>query len=469
MTQTVSSPRVISGLGAAKPEDEPKPSTLLPQFKLDPRTFDRALACVHCGLCLPACPTYTQNGLEADSPRGRIYLMKGLVQGKIEPTDSVIRHLDLCLDCRACETACPSGVVYHELIEETRAHLAGQRRTGLVQRLVNLMFFHIFPYPRRLKLAILPARILQSLGLWGILTSKTIAQLLPAQLEKMQQMLPSRRASLWEKNLEPFYPAGEDYRVDGKPRAVVALFAGCVGSVLYQHINRQTIDLLTFLGCDVVVKQSQRCCGAIQHHGGRVDEAEAFARANIDAFLTHGDGDGKPAVDYIVNNIAGCGAMLKDYPHLLRDDPQYARRAEDFAKRSRDVMELIAELDPPAPEHEVNRDITYHDACHLAHAQKVVAPPRKMLARVKGLNVKPLSESDMCCGAAGTYNLSQPQMARELAERKIAHIQKTGTHVCATGNVGCAMQIQSEADRLGAELEVVHPVSVLHEAYFGIA
>jgi len=467
VTQTVLSPRVISGLGVAKPENKPTTSTSLPQFKLDPRTFDRALDCVHCGLCLPACPTYVQNGLEADSPRGRIYLMKGLAQGQIEPTDSVVGHLDLCLDCRACETACPSGVVYHELIEETRARLGGQRRAGLVERLVNLIFFHIFPYPRRLKLAILPARILQLLGLWDIFTSKAITQLLPAQLEKMQQMLPSRRASLWEKNLKSFYPASEGRRVDGKPRAVVAMFSGCVGSVLYQHINRQTIDLLTFLGCDVIVKQSQRCCGAILHHGGCVDAAEAFARKNIDVFLPHGEGNGEPTVDYIVNNIAGCGAMLKDYPHLLRDDPQYAQRAEDFAKHSRDIMELIAELDPPAPEHEVNRDITYHDACHLAHAQKVVAPPRKILARVKGLNVKPLSESDMCCGAAGTYNLSQPQMARELAERKIAHIQKTGAHVCATGNVGCAMQIQSEADRLGTELEVVHPVSILHEAYLG--
>ena len=476
MTQIASEPRVISGLGDTRPASSDRTATL-PLLQLDDRTYERSLDCVHCGLCLPACPTYTQNGLEADSPRGRIYLMKGLADGQIDLTDSVIKHLDLCLDCRACETACPSGVQYHELIEETRTHLATHRKTRLVDKLVNTMFFKVFPYPRRLKLAILPARILQRLGLWRLLTSNVVGRLLPAQIEKMQQMLPRRRAPLWESSLAEHHPASRERCPDGKPKAVVGMFSGCVGSVLFQHINRQTVELLTHLGCEVVVPKQQQCCGAIDHHGGNLTKAQTFARSNINTFvptppeLESADAaaqhDTPPKIDYIVNNIAGCGAMLKDYTHLLRDDLLYADRAKTFVDRVRDISQLLAELDAPPPTHEVNLKVTYHDACHLAHAQKVTDAPRQVLDRINGLQMTPLTESDMCCGAAGTYNLSQPKMARELAERKINHIQKTGANVCLTGNAGCAMQIQSEADRLGVDLEVIHPVTLLHQAYLG--
>ncbi|MEX2213985.1 MAG: heterodisulfide reductase-related iron-sulfur binding cluster [Phycisphaeraceae bacterium] len=498
MTTTTEQPpttkplRVIDGLGAPTPAYRAGHGSL----DLDKRTYDRALDCVHCGLCLPACPTYTENGLEADSPRGRIYLMKGLADGKIEPTASVLEHLDLCLDCRACETACPSGVQYHELIEATRAAFthhpppaAATKPKTFVDELVDAMFYKVFPYSLRLKLALLPARLMQKLGLWKLATKLT--KLMPLRVRKMQQMLPPS-GPLWEKSLAEFYPANKANCPDGKPRATVAMLAGCVGSVLFQHVNRQTIELLQLAGCDCLVPKAQQCCGAIHHHGGQTHEAEAFVRANVEAFLGEGtegrrdegtkggetlyDSDSlcssvppflRPFPDFILTNIAGCGAQLKDYGLFTRDDPAFASRGATFAAKVRDISQVLVELAPPRPTREMKMTVTYHDACHLAHAQRVTDPPRRLLSWIPGLKVIPLVESDMCCGAAGTYNLSQPEMAMQLAERKIRHIQATGATTCVTGNVGCAMQIQSEAQRLGVELKVMHPVSLLHEAYFG--
>jgi glycolate oxidase iron-sulfur subunit len=443
----------VDGLGLEEPAASPR-ATGLPVIRLDPRTYDRAVDCVHCGLCLPACPTYTQNGLEGDSPRGRIMLMKGLATGKVEPTESVIRHLDLCLDCRACETACPSGVVYHELIEETRAKLGPLRKPTASQRLVEWVFLHIFPKPTLLKFALVPPRLLQKVGLWKPL-SALAGKVLPAQLEKMQQMLPPR-GPVWESNLAERYPATS--AGEGAKHPTVALLAGCIGSVLFQDVNRQTVRLLQHAGCDVIVPRNQGCCGAIHHHAGHHHEAVEMAKRNIDAL---------GAADFIVTNIAGCGAALRDYAFLLRDEPEYVAKAEAFQAKVRDISELLVQLKLPAPPRPIERTVTYHDACHLAHGQKVTAPPRELLLSIKGLTLIPLRESEICCGAAGTYNLTEPEMARDLAERKIAHILATGAKTCVTGNVGCAMQIQSEAARIGADLRVVHPVTLLHEAFFG--
>lgn len=460
MTQAPSQPRVVSGLQPAEDSQPSSRPAAVPLLQLDKRTYARALDCVHCGLCLPACPTYTQNGLEADSPRGRIVLMKGLAEGKVDPTESVLRHLDLCLDCRACETACPSGVVYHELIEETRTRLADKRPKTLVDRFVETMFLHVFTRPWRLKLALLPVRVLQRIGVWNALAGVT-SKVLPPQLDKMQRMLPPH-GPVWESNLAARYPAKSP---QGVKKATVGFLPGCVGSVLFQDVNRKTIALLQHAGCDVIVPKAVGCCGAIHHHSGHAHPAEDFARDNINAFFPLGTD--KPNVDYIVNNIAGCGAMLKDYAHLLRDDAVYAERAKAVAKRVRDISELLVELKPALPERTLDRVVTYHDACHLAHGQKVTAPPREVLSWIRGLKVVPLRESEMCCGAAGTYNLTEPGMATQLAERKINHIKATGARVCVTANVGCAMQIQSEAARAGVELHVSHPVVLLHEAYFG--
>ncbi|MFW6032525.1 MAG: heterodisulfide reductase-related iron-sulfur binding cluster [Phycisphaeraceae bacterium] len=454
-TESSAGPRVISGL--------PQPPGELPcagsPLDLDPRTYRQAQGCVHCGLCLPACPTYTETGLEADSPRGRIMLIKGLADGKLEPTEVVREHLDLCLDCRACETACPSGVVYHELIEEARPKLEERDPApkSFADRLVRMGVLHLFPHPGRLKLALLPARVVQKLGLWRPL-QRVGAKLLPGPLAQMQQLLP-KQGRLWERRLGTFYPSTK--KQDAPPRRV-AFFAGCVGSVLFQDVNRQAIALLQRAGCDVYVPRAQGCCGAIHHHAGEPGPAAELAKANLAAMLDLPGG----APDTIVSDIAGCGAMLREYDHLLRDG-DHADRARDFAGRVRDISELLVELRPDPPTHRIERKATYDDACHLAHAQGVTAAPRQMLEQIEGLELAPLPESDICCGAAGTYNLSQPKMARELGERKIEHIRATGARVCITGNAGCAMQIQAEADRLGVELDVVHPVTLLHEACFG--
>ena len=440
------------------------------EFTLDPRTYARGLACVHCGLCLPACPTYTETGNEADSPRGRIQLMLGLSDGHINLTAGVKHHLDLCLDCRGCETACPSGVVYHELIEETRhrfAQLTGDAspaRPSLTDRFMRWTFLHVLTHPTRLKLAMLTPRLMQKIGLYQLLRKLGLFKLLPAKLQKMEQMLPSR-GKLWPRRLPQhlsgtgFQPVSGDAQHGSKTRATqVHFFAGCIGSVIFEKVNRQTVDLLGACGADVLVPHAQVCCGAIHNHGGAHDGAQELARRNIDAF---------EGAAIIVANVAGCGAMLREYDVLLRDDPRYAERARAFVARVRDVSEALLDLGLPTMKHAIDATVTYHDACHLAHGQRVTAPPRALLARIPGLTLVALPESDMCCGAAGTYNLEHPEMATSLANRKLDNVASTGAPVCATGNVGCAMHLQSQADARGQRIAVLHPIELLHRAVFG--
>ncbi len=437
---------------------------------LDPRAYARGLSCVHCGLCLPVCPTYTETGHEADSPRGRIQLMLALADQQIAPTPSVRQHLDLCLDCRACETACPSGVIYHELIEDARLRFTQQGQPVVKSRLLRWIFFHLLTRPDRLKWAILPARLMQKIGLHDLLRRIGAFRLLPSSLGKMVQMLPDN-GRLWPQPLPEILRARRTYSSDaepGRPSDIppvkrVAFFAGCVGSVMFDTVNRQAVELLAAAGCDVVVPPAQTCCGAIHHHNGDAVSAEEMARRNIDTFLP----ENAPQVDVIVTTIAGCGAMLREYDVLLRDDPKYAARARDFVAKVRDVTEVLAELKLPAMPHRVEARVTYHDACHLAHAQRVTAAPRRLLAQIPGIRLVPLPESDMCCGAAGTYNLTQPEMATRLAERKLRNIDTTGASICAAANVGCAMHIQSQAAARGTSLKVVHPVELLHQAVFG--
>ena len=250
-------------------------------------------------------------------------------------------------------------------------------------------------------------------------------------------------------------------RATGK--CTIGFFAGCIGSVMFSEVNRQAVEVLSAAGADVLVPNRQRCCGAIHHHNGMHGAAEEFARRNIDAFLPKSG----PNVDLIATNIAGCGAMLREYDLLLRDDPEYADRAREFSARVRDISEVLADLALPEMAHPIDAIATYHDACHLAHAQKVTAAPRKLLAAIPSLKLVELPESDMCCGAAGTYNLTQPEMSTRLAQRKLSNIISTGAEICVAGNVGCALQIQSEAQAQGKELRVVHPVQLLHEAIFG--
>ena len=410
------------------------------------------LDCVHCGLCTAACPTYLETGNENDGPRGRIYLMRGVVDGRVELTSRVRRHLDLCLDCRSCETACPSGVQYGRLIEPFRVDMQKSERPGWFQRLV---LYGLFPYPGRLRWALAPARLMQRLGLDRVLDWTGLPGLLPGPLGRMYRLLP--RLGPRGGRLPEVFPA------EGRRRARVGLFSGCVGEAMFSETNLATARVLQANGCEVVVPRAQGCCGAIHYHSGSSDPAVAMARQNVEAFPDD--------LDAVIVNVAGCGSMLKDYGHMGEEtagvEDSVIESLAGFAGRVKDISEFLAELGLRDPPGEVPWRATYHDACHLVHAQKVRDAPRELLARVPGLELVPLPESEVCCGAAGSYNLTEPEMADGLVARKLAHIESTGAEVVITGNAGCSMQLQAALRELGRGVRVVHPVEVLDLSYRG--
>lgn len=420
--------------------------------------YERFLDCVHCGLCTAACPTYLETGNENDGPRGRIYLMRGVVDGRIELNETVTRHLDLCLDCRSCETACPSGVQYGRLIEPFRIEMAqaakeAGARPGWFRRWI---LYGLFPYPDRLRWALAPARWAQRLGLDWLARKAGLTRLLPGRLQRMHALLPP---------LSPPPPAlPETLPAKGTRRARVGLFTGCVAEGMLAHTNRATARVLQANGCEVVVPRSQGCCAAIHYHSGAGGETLDFARRNLEAF----DDD----LDAIVVNVAGCGSMLKDYGHVARElapgDDDLAGRLTELARRVRDVSEFLGELGPVAPEGELPLRATYHDACHLCHAQGIRRQPRELLAMVPGLELLPLEESEICCGAAGSYNLTEPEMADRLGERKVRHLLATDPDAVVTANAGCSLQIQSKLREAGrGDVWVAHPMDVLDLSYRG--
>jgi glycolate oxidase iron-sulfur subunit len=381
----------------------------MPTLQLEPRIADRFFDCVHCGLCLTQCPTYSELGNENDSPRGRIYLMRRLSEGTLEPSKNVLGHLDLCLDCRACESACPSGVRYGSLIESMRGQLAGNgfhSEKTFAERILDLFMYKVFPHPEKLRPWLWLARLGQSIGLNDFLHSSGLVKLMPGPLAKMEAMLPP--------DIQPCEPLPTHSMPDGPVRARVAMFRGCVSESIFGPSNRAMLRVLLANGCEVFIPEAQGCCGAIHHHGGKHHESEQMARQNINAFLRLEN------IDAIVTNVAGCGTMLKEYTELLHDDPTYADRSLEFVSRMKDISEFLAELPLVTPTHEIRARVTYHEACHLCHGQQIRKQPRQLLKSIPGLELVELPESDWCCGAAGTYNLTQPEMSARLAERKTA-------------------------------------------------
>jgi glycolate oxidase iron-sulfur subunit len=407
------------------------------------------LDCVHCGLCTASCPTYVETGNENDSPRGRIYLMRGVADGRLELNTEVRRHLELCLDCRACETACPSGVQYGKLIEPFRVGMElAHGATKSSDWFHRWILFGLFPYPRRMRAALMPARVAQWLRLDRAAEALGALNLLPPRLQRLVKMLPPLGKS--QPELPAMLPA------IGPKRARVALFTGCVGDAVFRATNWATARVLQHNGCEVIVPQTQGCCGAIHFHAGSSEPARAFADANLAAFDPED-------VDAIIVNVAGCGAMLKDYGHHWQDEQQAARAK--FAAKVKDVSEFLDQLGLIAPEGPIPITATYHDACHLGHAQKVKDAPRRLLAQVPGLELRELNESDLCCGAAGTYNLTEPEMSARLSRRKLDNIRQTGARAVITGNAGCILQVTREAREQGDKLWVVHPMDVLDLSY----
>jgi glycolate oxidase iron-sulfur subunit len=426
----------------------------------DAPSFEKIAACVHCGLCLEACPTYRELRVEMDSPRGRIYLMKGILQEKIAPTGEVLRHLDQCLDCRACETACPSGVQYGLILERTRSLLQPARALSPLERLVRWFAFAV----------LLPSRAVQ----WGVFKLLWAAQgmgltALGGWLGRRGLLPPRLAAAAAQAPRVPLHsfrsrPGGQrhperDARVfpaRGERRHRVALFTGCLADHLFAGVNAATVRVLTENGCDVEVLGGESCCGALHIHNGARHAAQALARSNVRAF--------DPTLyDAIISNAAGCSAELRHYGALLDDDPA----AQAFAARIRDVSEYLVEIGwkHPTAAGALTGKLAYDEPCHLVHAQRISDQPKAVLAAIPGLEHVPLEEAEACCGSAGVYSLLQPVLSRAVAARKIDAIRRSGAQVVATGNPGCLLQLRAGLRAAGLEVEVVHPVELLASAY----
>ena len=408
--------------------------------------------CVHCGFCLPTCPTYVLWGEEMDSPRGRIYLMKEGLEG--EPmSEEMVSHWDACLGCMACVTACPSGVQYDKLIETTRAQVERNHERSPADRALRSLIFAIFPHPRRLKLLRGPLRAVQRTGLDKAMRRTGLLERLSPQLAAMESLAP---------RLGKAEPVVGHLPATGERRAVVGMLTGCVQGAFFPGVNAATARVLQAEGCDVVTPSTQGCCGALSMHNGREQEAQRYARALVESFETTG-------VEYVVVNAAGCGSTMKEYADLLADDPGYADRAKAFADTVRDVSEILHELGPVATRHPLETSIAYHDACHLAHAQGVRAQPRDLLTAIPGLELREVAEPELCCGSAGIYNILNPDPARELGDRKAANIVETGAQLLVTANPGCLMQVTSAIERSGHPMGMAHTVEVLDASIRGLS
>jgi glycolate oxidase iron-sulfur subunit len=409
--------------------------------------------CVHCGLCLAYCPTFSELGTEMDSPRGRILLVKSLAEGRITLTDSTAAHLDLCLGCRACETVCPSGVPYGQLIEAARAEIERQRPGGLLRRLFRWVNFQVLlPHPRLLRLAASGLRFYQASGLRTLVRGSGLLRLLPESLRHWEPLLPDLPPAADRAPLPEVTPA------DGPRMARVGLLTGCIQQAVFGPHNRATARVLARNGMEVCAPRAQACCGALHAHAGEHATALELARRTIEIFE-------RADVEEVIVNTSGCGAHMKAYGLLLADDPAWRERAARFAERVRDVSEFLAERPLRGPLGPVRRTVTYHDPCHVVHGQKIRTQPRALLAQIPALRVVELKEADWCCGSAGTYNLTQPEMATRLQERKIAHVLATGADAVVTANPGCIIQIAQGLRAQGSPVQVLHIVELLDQAY----
>jgi glycolate oxidase iron-sulfur subunit len=413
---------------------------------------DLFLRCVHCGLCTSSCPTFTEVGDENDGPRGRIQLMRMVAEGRTALSDHMRRHLELCLDCRACETACPSGVRYGRLIEPFRLAVEQSDRRAEVKYdwFRELILFQLFPYADRMRRLLTPVRLAQQTGLYDLVEKMGLLKLIPGRLGRMVPLLPRPIKS--GPKLPRFLPAV------GRKRARVAFFVGCVADAMFRQTHWATLRVLQENGCDVFIPPEQGCCGAIHFHAGDSRGARQMADANLVAFELD-------RYDAIVVNHGGCGAMMKEYGLHWRDGLQ-PHRAK-FAAKVKDINEFIDSLGMIPPQGRIEAVATYHDACHLAHAQGITAAPRRLLAKVPGLEMRDLPETGICCGSAGTYNLREAEMSDQLARRKIENVLATGARVVLASNAGCLLQIQAEVERNRLPLLVMHPMDLLDLSYRG--
>jgi len=412
--------------------------------------------CVHCGFCLPACPTYVLWGEEMDSPRGRIYMMRKVLEGEA-PLDARFRtHMDNCLGCMACMTACPSGVQYNKLIEPTRAQIEQNIPRSPCERLFRRLIFSTFPHPARLRVLALPLLLYQKSGVQSLVRKSGLARLLPKHLAAMEALLPEVPAGAFKRQPATVRPATA-------PRRRLGMLSGCVQRVFFPQVNAATARVLAAEGCEVIIPRRQPCCGALMLHSGLDDEAAALARKMIAAFESAN-------VDTIVINSAGCGSTMKEYGHLLRHDPAWAARAAAFSAKCKDISEVLCELEPHAERHPLKLRVAYHDACHLQHAQAIREQPRRVLAGIPDLEVAEIPEASLCCGSAGVFNLLQPETAAQLGARKVDNLLSTRADAVASANPGCLLQLMNGLRTRGLKtMPTFHMVELLDASMRGVS
>ena len=422
--------------------------------------------CIHCGLCLPTCPTYDATKLERHSPRGRIQLMRNVAEGRLDVTKVFAEEMYFCLGCLACETACPAGVDYTRMFEEARADaersgvLATEKRSWIR----GLLLRGVFTRPWLLRLIGRALRVYQASGLEWLVRKLGLIRLAPKSLRELEPLAPRIRPEFSDELI------GEVETPREARRARVGMLTGCVQDLTYSHVNRDTVDVLLANGCEVVTPRAQYCCGSLHGHNGEVKWARAMARRNIEA-MERSAGGSLVELDAIITNAGGCGSHLKHYDHLLHADPAYAERARVWSAKVKDVHEYLVGLGIVPPTHSLATEgraleVTYHESCHLCHGQKITKQPRELLEQIPGVKVVELPEASWCCGSAGVYNITQPEMSMKLLARKMANIAKTGAHCVANGNPGCSVQLEAGVRMHGANgLEIVHPVTLLARAY----
>ncbi|MCW5551073.1 MAG: (Fe-S)-binding protein [Verrucomicrobiae bacterium] len=412
--------------------------------------------CMHCGLCLPTCPTYDATKLERNSPRGRIALMRAIADDRLEVTRTFGDEMYFCLGCLACMTACPAGVNYAELFEHARAEVEEQRLLDSPKRRLIRWFTvkWLFMDLRRLLLVGRAMRLYQQMGFQTLLRRSGVLKLLPKRLQELEAMTPDIPKEFSAEMIPPVT------RAVGERKYRVAVLTGCAQDLIFSEINRDTVEVLAHNGCEVITPPEQQCCGSLHAHNGELGLATELARQNIDQFPPE-------QFDAIISNAGGCGSHLKHYSKLLADDPRYCERAELWDRKLKDVHEWLAQIGVKAPARDGQPPlkVTYHESCHLSHGQKVVTQPRQILKLIPNLTLVELPEANWCCGSAGIYNLVQPEMAGQLLDRKLKHIRSTGATIVANGNSGCLLQLINGVRQAGLPVRVAHPMTLLAEAY----